>query len=282
MGQMINGENCCCVLRVNHQNAALMWADGSWLTAAHWSDWSHHVCSAFTSASVTEEFRGQQTWLLHFILMMQIWLQRNVLHVKFNLQTQNTDIDKENITFSQLTDWSLNYFSLKLIDESIKDISSSRDSVVSSVITTTIILTLWPPDLYFPDVWMNPINSYILTSAVRLQVLSWPQSINQEAPSSSTSCCWTPTTSTPVGSLRTAAGIWHDNWSDHDTVRPISSAAVIGRRVAMQPVSCAQGKALRVKTAALTVACCCIIIGSLCAERGELRSHAGRSRKLSF
>lgn len=61
-----------------------------------------------------------------------------------------------------------------------------------------------------------------------------------------------PSIRTPTRRLRR-----RHNWSDCYSVRPISSAARIGRRVAMQPVSCAQGKAFRVKPSSSG---CCLLL----------------------
>lgn len=126
-------------------------------------------------------------------------------------------------------------------------------------------------------------TSHIFTSAVLLQILRWPKSITPEASPPPLLLLLMNTLLLRPGICVTQRAPSHVNWSDYYSARPISSAAVIGRRVAMQPVSCAQGKALRVKTSrAPAVACCCIITASLCAERGELRSHAGLSTNLSF
>lgn len=138
--------------------------------------------------------------------------------------------------------------------------------------------------LYSADPWTNPIKFYLfhLQSSCRFSADLNPSirrlRLRLSAPPPPPRCCCSPPPPSSFTSLQ-QQWLWHDNWSDHYSVRPISSAAVIGRRVAMQPVSCAQGKALRVKQQ--SVACCCIIIiGSLCADRGELRSHAGLSTNL--
>lgn len=110
---------------------------------------------------------------------------------------------------------------------------------------TLISVTDWlAPDWLASD-WLAPDIMLVISEEIRWNIIfhqsdSQLTSIHQSGPPRAAS-----------------ADSWRHNWSDCYSVRPISSAARIGRRVAMQPVSCAQGKAFRVKPSSSG---CCLLL----------------------